>query len=145
MKELLLAQNVSSESSISGIARPTFSFKGFSQSSSSSSVSSRLATMYLSADSSSVQVGNIFKVTISLNSGTNTIKSYKVKLNFTSSVAEVLDYVGAEPGIQVNVLDINFIKKTNTVDNSAGTIDFSLEGTTAVIVNKPVALALYST
>src|SRR5438445_147439 len=83
-----------------------------------------VASVLIKSDKTSVNVGDTFKVTVTINTQNLTISEYNVVINYDPAALSVVDQDPSTPGTQVNMLD-NVFRVTNPASNniaSNGTI-----------------------
>lgn len=103
---------------------------------------SQTASLSLSPSSTSVNVNNTFTVGIVLNTGGQAAYGVDVnKLHFNPSLFQVVDADSGTAGVQISPGALMALTIVNTVDNTAGTIQFSQLATPGSTYNGSGTLA----
>lgn len=137
---IILAQAASSStSSVDAVSKPTFPFDGPFQIPISSSAPAASVNLTLASDNQNPKIGDTFKVSITVSSGSTSIKSYKVQLVYDKTLVDVIDSDSATSGIQMKVIDTFFTVKTNSINATTGVITLEANTNNTNTVNRKVA------
>lgn len=110
-----------------GIAEPTFGPLTISQGDSTTT-----ATVLLSTNKTSVEVGEEFIVTVAIDTKTREIESYQVLIGYDETALTVIDQDTGESGTQISVLDESFEVVENSVNSGEVRVELSSEGRSEV-------------
>lgn len=129
---------VISAQNLDGVAQPTFG------NITTSGGGGTTATILLSSDKTSVDVGDTFTVKVNVKTNNFAISEYKIVINFDRSVLTVVDQDSATPGTQIKLLDDVFTVSdpaTGNIVSTSGVITLNAKTVSgnSFQVNKDVA------
>jgi len=97
------------------------------------------ASVLIKSDKTAINVGDTFKVTVTINTQNLTVSEYRVVVNYDPSALSVVDQDPSTPGTQVNILDNVFQvtnpQTNNVASNGSVVVDAKVNGSNEVPIN----------
>lgn len=118
-----------SANSFDALAQPTFGTIEVSN------VGGTVSSILLTADKTSVGIGERFTVKVKVTTNTLTVKEYRIVIKFDSASLSVIDQDNTTPGTQITLLDQVFQVEEPEVNNSVAIIGD--EGTITLLATAP--------
>jgi len=103
-------------------SEPTFPYDGPFEEPDDTPVTTDSASIKLTSDSSTLEVGSTITSDITLESSEEEVENYTIIITFDADVLEVVDTNLTQTGVQIEFIDSYSTATTNTANNTSGTI-----------------------